>query len=329
MCRFAHDRTELEHLPDLSRTKLCKTLINTGSCEDPECRYAHSKEELRDNGPTLSNAPQSALPQTTPKYLGAQPSQHAPDQAAVMHQMSQMLQAGNVPMQPSQFQAMMLAIMQGQMQTQPVGSQSSFPGAAYTGMTSWPGQSMPQSRQGGLTNPQAEIGFASSDFSGDCGTPPTQFGPTPPLSRHGSSNNVNMLEHKPVSLVAAAQLLGAAAKHDSPGMQPANEPAHIPPMSLKSIKSSGSISSMLSGGGALDTVMEDDLRPMNTSWGRQLEETIEPSPYAIVVTVYKQKSIHSRIMDCGARQGPVGASAPDYTRWLKSPHTSNQQASGL
>jgi len=33
--------------PDLARTKLCKTLIGTGQCTDPECRYAHSKEELR------------------------------------------------------------------------------------------------------------------------------------------------------------------------------------------------------------------------------------------------------------------------------------------
>jgi len=31
----------------LSRTKLCKTLIATGICEDPNCLYAHNKEELR------------------------------------------------------------------------------------------------------------------------------------------------------------------------------------------------------------------------------------------------------------------------------------------
>merc|ERR1719421_2477221 len=29
-CVFAHNREELNALPDLSRTKLCKTLINTG-----------------------------------------------------------------------------------------------------------------------------------------------------------------------------------------------------------------------------------------------------------------------------------------------------------
>lgn len=38
---------DLKNLPDLTRTKLCKSLINTGACDDPECTYAHSKEELR------------------------------------------------------------------------------------------------------------------------------------------------------------------------------------------------------------------------------------------------------------------------------------------
>lgn len=46
-CRFAHDRLELQALPDLQRTKLCKTLIATGECNNPACRYAHNKEELR------------------------------------------------------------------------------------------------------------------------------------------------------------------------------------------------------------------------------------------------------------------------------------------
>mmetsp|Transcript_9376 Transcript_9376/g.22502 ORF Transcript_9376/g.22502 Transcript_9376/m.22502 type:complete len:372 (-) Transcript_9376:139-1254(-) len=46
-CMFAHDPAELKPVPDLFRTKICKTLINTGSCHNPECRYAHNKEELR------------------------------------------------------------------------------------------------------------------------------------------------------------------------------------------------------------------------------------------------------------------------------------------
>eukprot|EP00401_Gymnodinium_catenatum_P064704 CAMPEP_0117470658 /NCGR_PEP_ID=MMETSP0784-20121206/7328_1 /TAXON_ID=39447 /ORGANISM="" /LENGTH=652 /DNA_ID=CAMNT_0005264751 /DNA_START=81 /DNA_END=2039 /DNA_ORIENTATION=+ len=46
-CHFAHVRDDLQLLPDLYRTKLCKTLINTGICNDPSCRYAHNKDELR------------------------------------------------------------------------------------------------------------------------------------------------------------------------------------------------------------------------------------------------------------------------------------------
>jgi len=46
-CPFAHESTEMNPLPDLSKTKLCKTLINTGVCEDVDCTYAHNREELR------------------------------------------------------------------------------------------------------------------------------------------------------------------------------------------------------------------------------------------------------------------------------------------
>jgi len=44
---FAHSAAELQPLPDLSRTKLCKILLSTGKCQDPHCTYAHNKEELR------------------------------------------------------------------------------------------------------------------------------------------------------------------------------------------------------------------------------------------------------------------------------------------
>merc|ERR1719158_834619 len=46
-CQFAHDASEMQPSPDLSRTKICKTLINTGVCDDPDCKYAHNKDELR------------------------------------------------------------------------------------------------------------------------------------------------------------------------------------------------------------------------------------------------------------------------------------------
>merc|ERR1712137_1021308 len=46
-CLFAHDMHELKPLPDLTCTKLCKTLIDTGKCENKDCTYAHNQEELR------------------------------------------------------------------------------------------------------------------------------------------------------------------------------------------------------------------------------------------------------------------------------------------
>jgi hypothetical protein len=46
-CQFAHCMDEMNPLPDLYRTKLCKNLINTGKCDNPTCKYAHNKVELR------------------------------------------------------------------------------------------------------------------------------------------------------------------------------------------------------------------------------------------------------------------------------------------
>jgi hypothetical protein len=46
-CQFAHSKEEMNPLPDLYRTRLCKTLINTGRCDNPTCNYAHNKMELR------------------------------------------------------------------------------------------------------------------------------------------------------------------------------------------------------------------------------------------------------------------------------------------
>ncbi|CAK9040917.1 unnamed protein product [Durusdinium trenchii] len=47
-CKFAHQKEELQELPDLACTKLCKMLISTGSCDDPNCRYAHNRTELKE-----------------------------------------------------------------------------------------------------------------------------------------------------------------------------------------------------------------------------------------------------------------------------------------
>lgn len=46
-CPFAHSAEELTALPDLHRTKVCRTLIRTGACHDPYCTFAHDKWELR------------------------------------------------------------------------------------------------------------------------------------------------------------------------------------------------------------------------------------------------------------------------------------------
>lgn len=46
-CNFAHSKVEIQALPDLSCTKLCKTFVKLGMCDKPGCQYAHTKDELR------------------------------------------------------------------------------------------------------------------------------------------------------------------------------------------------------------------------------------------------------------------------------------------
>jgi len=46
-CPFAHNRVEMQPLPDLTCTKLCKELIDTGVCSNKNCTYAHNKVQLR------------------------------------------------------------------------------------------------------------------------------------------------------------------------------------------------------------------------------------------------------------------------------------------
>eukprot|EP00747_Dinoflagellata_sp_TGD_P108707 gnl/TRDRNA2_/TRDRNA2_170491_c0_seq3.p1 gnl/TRDRNA2_/TRDRNA2_170491_c0~~gnl/TRDRNA2_/TRDRNA2_170491_c0_seq3.p1 ORF type:complete len:284 (-),score=29.83 gnl/TRDRNA2_/TRDRNA2_170491_c0_seq3:27-878(-) len=46
-CAFAHHPDELRPLPDFQRTKICPTLLQTGSCAVSDCGFAHSKDELR------------------------------------------------------------------------------------------------------------------------------------------------------------------------------------------------------------------------------------------------------------------------------------------
>lgn len=71
-CMFAHDREELQPIPDLYRTKICRMLINVGECADPECSYAHNKQELR-TGMRPSQAYNTTRALTRATKPGAQP----------------------------------------------------------------------------------------------------------------------------------------------------------------------------------------------------------------------------------------------------------------
>jgi len=52
----------MKALPDLTCTKVCKTLIKTGRCDDIHCKYAHSHEQLRADSsvPTQQPPPSEA-----------------------------------------------------------------------------------------------------------------------------------------------------------------------------------------------------------------------------------------------------------------------------
>lgn len=46
-CNFAHATKELTYCPDLRSTKMCCVLMETGSCSDENCLFAHHEHELR------------------------------------------------------------------------------------------------------------------------------------------------------------------------------------------------------------------------------------------------------------------------------------------
>lgn len=123
-------------MPDLAKTRICKTLISTGRCGDPQCSYAHSKEELREMPPAPEKMPgldkhsRAAQPQAVPVPppvisatqinhpvmpnfalpLGQAPSTSVHDpavqvlmlqqMAAFLSMQAAMLQAGQAPAQP-------------------------------------------------------------------------------------------------------------------------------------------------------------------------------------------------------------------------------------
>mmetsp|Transcript_36927 Transcript_36927/g.81035 ORF Transcript_36927/g.81035 Transcript_36927/m.81035 type:complete len:348 (+) Transcript_36927:83-1126(+) len=45
-CAFAHSPMELQGVPELRKTRLCKA-FRAGVCKDPKCTFAHGEEELR------------------------------------------------------------------------------------------------------------------------------------------------------------------------------------------------------------------------------------------------------------------------------------------
>jgi len=47
VCRFAHGEAELRRAPDLTRTAMCRSVIQGRKCQDPTCEYAHRLCEVR------------------------------------------------------------------------------------------------------------------------------------------------------------------------------------------------------------------------------------------------------------------------------------------
>jgi len=48
-CAFAHSCTELQAMPDLRKTRMCKAFAE-GKCNDPNCAFAHGEQELVSTG---------------------------------------------------------------------------------------------------------------------------------------------------------------------------------------------------------------------------------------------------------------------------------------
>jgi hypothetical protein len=48
-CTFAHTSDQLQRMPDLRKTRMCKSFAE-GRCNDPECKFAHGQSELRSTG---------------------------------------------------------------------------------------------------------------------------------------------------------------------------------------------------------------------------------------------------------------------------------------
>lgn len=49
-CKYAHGGNELNAMPDLSNTALCRQMLVYGQCNIPDCQFAHTPEALRATG---------------------------------------------------------------------------------------------------------------------------------------------------------------------------------------------------------------------------------------------------------------------------------------
>merc|ERR1712107_748453 len=46
-CTYAHDESELQEKPDLTKTSMCVKFTKSGKCDDKNCLFAHYESELR------------------------------------------------------------------------------------------------------------------------------------------------------------------------------------------------------------------------------------------------------------------------------------------
>lgn len=44
-CKYAHGDDERHAEPDLTKTALCRKMLSGGECKDPNCTYAHTRDE--------------------------------------------------------------------------------------------------------------------------------------------------------------------------------------------------------------------------------------------------------------------------------------------
>jgi len=54
-CTYAHGLDDLQPVPNFSCTKMCPAVKASGACNDPICKYAHSKEQIHNRGAKIAH----------------------------------------------------------------------------------------------------------------------------------------------------------------------------------------------------------------------------------------------------------------------------------